>query len=108
MNNYGFTGKTISKKLDPNTIKNGGLETITMPIARCNFSDMGKKVEIGGFESIVHYNKDSENKSKLERQLKRTRSLKRQIKRQAGCRLYEDLPSFEMTITSTHAGELNS
>lgn len=106
MNNYGFTGKTISKKLNPTTIKNGGIETIIMPIARCNFTDVGK-VEIGGYESLVHYNKDMENQTKLERQLKRKRSLKRQIQRLAGCRLYEDLPSFEMNI-STHAGELNS
>lgn len=79
MTNYGFTGNTISKKLDTKTIQNGGLELITMPIAHCNFSDIGK-VEIGGYKSLVHYNKDRENQFKQDKSNRSMRRIKKSIK----------------------------
>ena len=106
MGNIGFTGKTISKKLDKKTIQNGGLKIINMPIANCKVASELElvTVEVGGYKSYIHYNKSREEEHRKDKENKRKRSLKRQVKQSAGRSRFEDLPSFEMTF-STHAGE---
>lgn len=78
MTNLGFTGKEISKKLDNKTIRNGGLVTVTMPIAKV--SNEVDTVEYGGYKSLIHYNKDRETQHNQDKFNKSMRKLRRNIK----------------------------
>jgi hypothetical protein len=60
MTNIGLTGKTISNNLQKITVQRGGTEIITMPIIKVTNELGEKKVEFGGYRSIIHYNKDRE------------------------------------------------
>ena len=62
---------------------------------------------MGGDPIIVNYNKHREKQHKKLKEQKRLRSLKKQVQRFAGRRKFEDLPSFDMTI-STNAGDNKS
>ena len=96
MTNYNFTGNKISKELNKETIQNGGLETIVMPVIRC---DVGEhKTEFGGYKSLIHYNKFREEQNKINKENKRLRSLNRQIKRIGSCRNGDELPSPEIHL----------
>jgi len=91
MGNIGYTGKILSEKLDSKTIRDGGLQQITIPILRCMLEI--QKIEVGGYPSLVHYNIDRERQHKKHREHKRLRSLKRQIKRKASCQNGLDFPN---------------
>lgn len=78
MTNIGFTGKEISKKLDSKTIKNGGLQVVTMPIAKV--SSEPETIEFGGYQSLVHYNKDRETQHNKDKWNKSMRKLRRNIR----------------------------
>lgn len=80
--NLGFVSKEICKKLDKKTIQNGGLENIEMPIAiiRQHDDSDNKILEVGGYRSLVHYNKQREEDSKIERENKTFRRLKKNIR----------------------------
>jgi hypothetical protein len=95
MTNYGFTGRTLSKKLDEDTIRKGGLEQITAPVIDCKIASELElvTVEMGGYPTLVNYNIHREKKHKQLKQEKRSRSLKRQIKRFAGRQNGDELPS---------------
>lgn len=57
--NIGFTGREITKKLDTETIRKGGLEIIEMPTAQCKVASELEEitVEVGGYPSFINYNK---------------------------------------------------
>lgn len=82
MNNYGFTGKEISKKLDKKTIQRGGLETINMPVANCKVASELElvTVEVGGWKSYVNYNKDREIQFKKHHEKKSLRNIKKKVR----------------------------
>ena len=98
MNNYGFTGKMLSKKLKKDTIRKGGFEIVDTPLLKCNLLDTDACVEIGGFPSIVNYNKDKEQEFKKNKIKKRDRSLRHQIKRFSCRNTYEDFPSYDLHL----------
>lgn len=83
MGNIGFTGRTISKKLDSKIVYKGGLQNIIMPIIECKVGSELEttRVEIGGYPSHIHYNKFREEQHRKDKENKRKRSLKRQQKR---------------------------
>jgi hypothetical protein len=78
LTNIGFTGKEITKKLSPNIIENGGLQIVTMPIAKV--SNEVDKVEYGGYQSLVHYNKDRETQHNKDKWNKSMRKLRRNLR----------------------------
>ena len=78
MTNIGFTGKEISKKLYPKTIKNGGLQIVIMPIAKV--SNEVETIEFGGYKSLVYYNKDREEQFKQKKFNKTMRKLRRNLR----------------------------
>jgi hypothetical protein len=78
MTNYNFTGREISKKLDPKIIINGGLQTVTLPIAKV--SNQVETIEFGGYKSLVHYNKDREDQFKQNKSNKTMRKLRRNLR----------------------------
>lgn len=78
MTNIGFTGNEISKKLNPKIIKNGGLQIVTMPIAKV--TNEVDKVEYGGYQSLVYYNKDRETQHKKDNWNKSMRKLRRNLR----------------------------
>ena len=78
MTNWGFTGKEISKKLDNKTIQNGGLQIVTMPIAKV--SNEVDTIEYGGYLSFTHYNKAREEQHKQDKSNKSFRKLRRHVK----------------------------
>ena len=90
-----FTGKKISEKLDNKTIRKGGCTIINIPIIECNLASEHESMtlQVGGYPSIINYNKHRERQHKTDKENKRFRSLKREIKRLAGCSNGEDLPS---------------
>ena len=98
MTNYNFTGTKISKELNKETIQNGGLETIVMPVIRC---DVGEhKTEFGGYKSLIHYNKFREEQNKINKENKRLRSLNRQIKTIGRRNTYDEFPSYDLHLDS--------
>ena len=102
MGNIGFTGRLLSKKLDEDTIRKGGVQQITTPILNCKVASELELVtiEVGGYPTLVNYNKHREKQYKIDKQEKRERSLKRQIKRFAGCKTGDELPSPEIYLNS--------
>lgn len=82
MTNYSFTGKEITKKLDTKTIKNGGLEIVTLPIAKV--SNEVETIEFGGYLSLINYNKDREQQFKIDKSNKSMRKLKKNLKHKLG------------------------
>lgn len=79
MTNWGFTGKEISKKLDNKTIQKGGLQIVTMPIAKIS-NDEVDTIEYGGYLSFTHYNKAREEQHKQDKSNKSFRKLRRHVK----------------------------
>lgn len=80
MTNYNFTGKEISKKLDTNIIKNGGLQIVTLPIAKVSNDDKVDTIEFGGYLSLINYNIDREQQFKQDKTDKSMRKLKRNLR----------------------------
>jgi hypothetical protein len=80
MTNIGFTGKTISESLEKITVNRGGLEIITMPIIKTT-NDLGeKKIEFGGYKSIIHYNKERERQYRNHKFQQKIRATNRNIR----------------------------
>ena len=106
MGNWNYKSSELAKRLSEETIRKGGVEQINAPILNCKVASELEEVtvQIGGYPTLVNYNKHREKRHKELKQHKRERSLKRQIKRFAGRRKFEDFPSSDMTI-STHAGD---
>jgi hypothetical protein len=104
----GITGRKISEVLDNEVIEDGGLVTIDLPVIECSLASEHEtqKVQIGGYRSFINYNKHREQQHRKDKENKRLRSLKRQIKNIEGRSRYEDFPSSDMTI-STYSGEKN-
>jgi hypothetical protein len=106
MGNIGYTGRVLSKQLDDETIKKGGLQQVNTPILNCKIASELETmtVEVGGYPTLVHYNKHREKQHKKLRQQKRERSLKRQIKRFSCCNTGEDFPSPDLTYLNKEGG----
>ena len=80
MTNIGLTGKTISKSLQKITVQRGGTEIITMPIIKTTNELGGKKVEFGGYRSIIHYNKERERQYREHKFQQKIRATNRNIR----------------------------
>ena len=78
MTNYNFTGNKISKELDSKTIQKGGLQTILMPVIKCNVGE--RKTEFGGYPSLIHYNKFREEQHNTDKFNKSMRKLRRNLR----------------------------
>ena len=102
MGNIGFTGRKLSERLDAETIRKGGIEQINAPVLNCKVASELEEitVEVGGYPTLVNYNKHREKAHKQLKQQKRSRSLKRQITRFAGRRTGDELPSPETHLDS--------
>lgn len=86
MTNIGFKGSLLSKKLDPKTVNNGGLEIINLPILNCKIASELEltSVEIGGYRSFINYNKFREEQHTTEKFNKSMRKLRRNIRNKNG------------------------
>lgn len=82
MTNYGFTGRLLSKKLKKDTIRKGGLEQINTPVLNCKIASELETVtvELGGYPTLVNYNKDREIQHQKNRENREIRKLKRNIR----------------------------
>ena len=103
MTQIAFTGRKISEQLDTKTIRKGGLTITNVPIVKCSLASEHEtmSIEVGGYPSLINYNKHREKQHKIDKENKRLRSLKRQIKRFGGCRTGEDLPSSALSLNSS-------
>ena len=81
MTNYGFTGFTLSKKMKKELVKNGGFQNMVLPIVNTHLSYEDVKIEFGGYNAIVNYNKNREIQYKIDKENRRMRRLKKQQKR---------------------------
>lgn len=95
MGNWNYKSSELAKRLKEDTIRKGGLEQINAPILNCKVSSELDvlTVQMGGYPTLVNYNKHREKQHQKEKQFKRERSLKKQIKRFGGCQNGEDFPS---------------
>jgi hypothetical protein len=100
MGNIGYTGRVLSKQLDNETIKKGGLQQVNTPILNCKIASELETmtVEVGGYPTFVNYNKHREKTHKQLKQQKRERSLKRQIKRFSCCNTGLDFPKPDLNL----------
>jgi hypothetical protein len=107
MGNIGYTGRVLSKQLDDETIKKGGLQQVNTPILNCKIASELETmtVEVGGYPTLVNYNKHREKQHKIEKQQKRERSLKRQIKRFGGRSNGDELPSPDTRLDSSRGSK---
>jgi hypothetical protein len=95
MGNWNYKSSELAKRLSKDTIKKGGVEQINAPVLNCKVASELEMttIEIGGYTTFVNYNKHREKQHKIEKQNKRERSLKRQIKRFGGRKNGDELPS---------------
>ena len=95
MGNWNYKSSELAKRLSEDTIRKGGIEQINAPILDCKVASELETVtvEMGGYPTLVNYNIHREKAHKQLKQQKRSRSLKRQIKRFAGRRTGDNLPS---------------
>lgn len=102
MTQIAFTGRKISKKLDQKIIRNGGFTITNVPVVECSLASEHDtlRIEVGGYPSVIVYNKHRERQHTKDKENKRLRSLNRQIKRFAGRRKAEDFPSFDTQLDS--------
>ena len=107
MGNWNFESRKLTKCLKPETIERGGLEQITTPTLECKVSSELEEVtiQIGGYTTLVNYNKHREKEHKKLKEQKRMRSLKKQIKRFACCRTGLDFPNPDLHLNN--AGDNN-
>lgn len=103
MGNIGYRASVLAKKLSKETIRKGGVQQINAPILNCKIASELEltTVEIGGYPTLVNYNKNREKQNALDKQHKRARSLNRQIKRLGGRNNGEELPSLETRLDSS-------
>jgi hypothetical protein len=101
--NWNYKSSELAKRLSKDTIRKGGIQQINAPVINCHVaSDLElMTVEMGGDPILVHYNKDREKQHKIDKQHKRERSLKRQIKRFGGRSTGLDLPSPDLYLDSS-------
>lgn len=99
--NWNYKSSELAKRLSKDTINKGGIEQINAPILNCKVASELEltTVEVGGYPTLVNYNKHREKEHKKLKEQKRLRSLKRQIKRFAGCKNGDDLPSSSSSVT---------
>jgi hypothetical protein len=95
LGNWNYKSSELAKRLSKDTIRKGGIQQINAPIINCHVaSDLElMTVEMGGYPTLVNYNKDREKQHKKDTADKRLRSLKRQIKRFGGRSNGDELPS---------------
>ena len=95
MTQIAFTGRKISEQLDTKTIRKGGLTITNVPIVKCSLASEHEtmSIEVGGYPYLINYNKHREKQHKIDKENKRMRYLKKQIKRFGGCKTGLDLPS---------------
>ena len=104
MTQIAFTGRKISEQLETKTIRKGGLTITNVPIVKCSLASEHEtmSIEVGGYPSLINYNKHREKQHKTDKFNQKMRALKRNIKnkrlRQSG-----------LTIPKTgEAGDTNS
>jgi len=69
MGNWNYTGRILSKELDEETIRNGGLQQINTPVL--NIQLQIQTIEVGGYASLVHYNREREKQHTKNKENKR-------------------------------------
>src|SRR5215211_898382 len=101
MGNWNYKSSELAKLLREDTIQKGGVQQIITPIIDCKVaSDLEEQatVKMGGYPTLVNYNKHREKQHKREKQFKRERSLKKQIKRFSCCRTGLDFPKPDLRL----------
>lgn len=95
MGNWNYKSSELSKLLTDETIQNGGVQQVNSPIMNCKVSSEleSTTVQIGGYPTLVNYNTHREKQHKKNKEEKRIRSLKKQIKRFSCRKNGDDLPS---------------
>jgi len=102
MGNWNYKSSELVKLLREDTIQKGGVQQITTPIISCkvasDLEDQATAVKMGGYQTLVNYNKHREKQHKREKQFKRERSLKKQIKRFSCCNTGLDFPKPDLRL----------
>jgi hypothetical protein len=106
MTNIAPTGYTITNSgvLDKEQIRKGGAKIVTLPTLNVNLSNEHESlnVEFCGYPAIVNYNKEREIQHRKDKENKRLRSLRRQIKNIEGRSIGIQFP--EVTILDSFRG----
>lgn len=108
MTQIGLTGRKISEKLDPELIRDGGMTIIDLPVVSCSLASEHEtmKVEMFAYRSIIVYNKHREKQHRKDKENKRLRSLKRQIKNMSYRKTGDELPSSLETLLDKEGGHI--
>lgn len=82
MGNWNYRSSELAKRLSKDTIRKGGIQQINAPILNCKVASELEEitVEVGGYKTLVNYNKHREIQSQIDRFHKKMRSLRRNIK----------------------------
>lgn len=82
MTQIGFTGEKISQELDTKTIRKGGCIIKNIPVVDCSLASEHETmtVQVGGYRSIINYNKHRERQHRSDKFNQTIRELNRNIK----------------------------
>jgi hypothetical protein len=85
--NWNYRSSELAKRLHKDTIRKGGIQQITTPILNCKIASELEEitVEVGGYPTLVNYNKHRETQATIDRFNKKMRSLRRNIKNKKLC-----------------------
>ena len=87
MGNWNYRSSELAKRLSKDTIRKGGIQQIDAPLLNCKVASELEEitVEVGGYKTLVNYNKYREIQAQIDRFNKKMRSLRRNIKNKKLC-----------------------
>lgn len=69
MGNWNHRSSELTKRLDKETIRKGGIQQINAPVLHCKVASELEEitVEVGGYRTLVNYNKHRETQATIDR-----------------------------------------